>query len=118
MAEAERALVYIGRVVDDIVGCYVDITKIKGEIERIPVGNRNNGLDKRYEEKIAELGDFVGELMAVGVDLVDIERGIVNFPTRHTEDVGLFLRFEKGLSGVKWHHDPFLGSRKSLMIED
>lgn len=83
LAQAERALVLVRRIVADAAGAYSHLLQTQAALERI---QRCGPIDQihRLQAEMAvsadRLQDYLEELEAVGVDLRDLARGEVDFP--------------------------------------
>ena len=78
--EANRALPYVQRVVDDVVEVYGHIVELRRRLEDLGAGDAALELERQYEHAMDRLGDLVDELHLVGVELKDFEKGLVDFP--------------------------------------
>lgn len=76
--EANRSLVFITRVVQDITRVYGEIVELRRELEQ--TDEPGYELEAAYERSMDHLGDLVDELHLVGVELKDFEKGQVEFP--------------------------------------
>ncbi len=95
---ANRSLVYVSRVVNDVVAQYREVLDMREQLES-QASSLAHELDGLYEKAMDRLGLLVDELHAVGVELRDFERGAVEFPAEcGGED--MMLRWEPGLKCV------------------
>ncbi len=101
--QANRALVYIGRIVDDITTCYREALAIRQAIEAPGSAAGIEARKRDYERAMDRLNELIDELHHVGVELKDFEKGIVDFPAHHEgRDIYLcWCRGEPAISG--WH---------------
>lgn len=83
-AQANSTLVYIGRVVEDVVSTHAEIIQVRRTIEKAR-GNQLRPLEVEYRGLINRLRDLIRELDAVGVDLRDFEKGVIEFPPEGRE---------------------------------
>jgi hypothetical protein len=103
--EANRALPYIGRVVEDICRVYEQILGLRAELENLDDGELRNLTEREYEATMDRLGYLVDELHATGAELRDFELGRIDFPAQVDED-GLMLTWQVGEPAVlHWHRD-------------
>lgn len=101
VAQANQSLPYVNRVVKDIVDCYAEAVEIRRQIEAGE--NDADGLKTKYEAEMDRLSSFIEELHAVGAELKDFERGLVDFPARHDErDIYLCWHLDEA-SVSHWH---------------
>jgi len=99
--EANRALVYLRRVIDDLQAAYRQVVALRRRIER--GGSQTADAERAYEGAMDQLSDLVDEVHAVGVELKDFERGMIDFPSwRDGREV--LLCWEAGETAVThWH---------------
>jgi len=99
--EANRALVFISRVVADVIDAYAKVVRLRRRLEhRSP---KPDPLHRRYEAAISRLGDLVDELHLAGVEIRDFERGEIEFPAMH-DGRGILLCWSAGDAEVsRWH---------------
>lgn len=105
--QANRALVYVRRVVRDVQRAYRQALAIQSETHG--VGESTD--DDRYEALMRRLGELHEELQTVGVELKDYDLGLVDFPAWH-DDREVCLCWQLGESHVAtWHEleDGFAG---------
>jgi len=81
LQEANRSLIYIERVVQDVVDVYSCIMALRRRMDIQP----GDAIDaspvaKEYDQAMTRLGVLVDELNGVGVELRDFELGVVDFP--------------------------------------
>lgn len=101
--EANRALPYVSRVVQDLMKCYRHVVEIRRRIEHDHAGESQEHLEAQYETAMEKLGDLVDELHQVGVELKDFEKGLVDFPAVH-EDRAIYLCWQHGERSIShWH---------------
>ena len=115
--EAERALPYVSRVVQDLMDCYGRVVGIRRQIEHIHSRQSQEHLEAQYETAMDELGDLVDELHQVGVELKDFEKGMVDFPSVH-EEREVYLCWQQGEEHVTaWHEtDAGLTGRQDVAM--
>ena len=115
--EAERALPYVSRVVQDLMDCYGRVVGIRRQIEHIHSRQSQEHLEAQYETAMDELGDLVDELHQVGVELKDFEKGLVDFPSVH-EEREVYLCWQHGEDGISaWHEtDAGLTGRQDVTL--
>jgi len=115
--EAERALPYVSRVVQDLMDCYQRVVGIRRQIEHIHSKESQEHLEAQYETAMDELGDLVDELHQVGVELKDFEKGMVDFPCVH-EEREVYLCWQHGEDHINaWHEtDAGLTGRQNVVL--
>ena len=121
VAQANEALPYVRRVVQDVVGCYGNAVDIRSEIEGESLSEqRTDELQKQYDHLMDRLNTYIEELHQVGVELKDFERGLIDFPGRH-EDRDIYLCWQLGEHNVRhWHEidSGFRGRQDVALLEE
>lgn len=111
VAQANEALPYVRRVVQDIVDCYSEAVEIRHEIEtESKTEDQADQLQRQYDQLMERLNSFIEELHQVGVELKDFERGLIDFPGRH-EDRDILLCWHLGEDEVRYWHETDTGFR-------
>lgn len=101
--EANRALPYVTRVVEDVVQVYSQIVDLRHQIESPEEAGDTDALERQYEAHMDRLSELVDELHMVGVELKDFEKGLVDFPAVH-EGREVLLCWHQGEDRVlHWH---------------
>lgn len=101
--EANRALTYVRPVVEDITCVYQRIVELRRGIEQSQRADELTAQEREYEQSMDRLSDLVDELQAVGVELKDFEKGLVDFPAVH-ESREVLLCWHRGEPQVShWH---------------
>ncbi len=115
LAQANNALPYVSRVVEDITVVYARIIELRRGADH-PVGPTPD-TEKEYEATMDRLSELVDELHAVGVELKDFELGLVDFPAIH-EGRDVLLCWKRGESDIgHWHEvDAGLAGRQSVAL--
>lgn len=102
LAEANRSLPLVRRVVSDIVKTHEQITSLQTSLEAAKhkdVGAIQTQIDRSVEQ----LQNYVEELHEIGVDLKDYQIGLVDFLGRHRgHDVCLCWKLGEETIGF-WH---------------
>ncbi len=113
--QANRALPYVSRVVDDITAVYSRIIDLRRSADK--PGGPNSESEREYEKTMDRLGVLVDELHAVGVELKDFELGLVDFPAIH-QGRDVLLCWKRGeLKIDHWHEvDAGLSGRQPVSI--
>ncbi len=103
IAEANRALPYITKVIADITACYGEVVELRRRIEAPGPEDQVGTLETDYERAMDQLSELVDELHHVGVELKDFEKGLVDFPAIH-EGREVFLCWHRGEAMIQaWH---------------
>jgi hypothetical protein len=110
LAEANKSLPYVSRVVKDLVNTTRAVNTLQQRIEKKAGKDRING-EKELVSSKDRLQILVDELAAVGVQLKDPRSGLIDFIGRHKghdvclcwrlgeERVNFFHEMESGFSG-------------------
>ncbi|HEX8913200.1 MAG TPA: DUF2203 domain-containing protein [Humisphaera sp.] len=105
LAEANRALPLVSRIVADIVRVHGEAVDLQSEIAVNSGGSRkmHQALQARLDDQLARLEDFVDELTEIGCELKDYSVGLVDFVGRHQgRDVYLCWKLGEPEIG-HWH---------------
>ena len=89
----EAAIVYVSRILTDVVSMHDSIASIRRKMERVELGLDGydaGALEADYTRVMDRLKALVAELDAAGVELIDFEVGIVLFPTVTAKGDGVF----------------------------
>jgi hypothetical protein len=115
VAQANGALPYVSRVVDDITRVYARIIELRRGTDK--PGGPTPDTEKEYETTMDRLSELVDELHAVGVELKDFELGLVDFPATH-EGRDVLLCWKRGETDIgHWHEvDAGLAGRQSVAV--
>jgi len=119
IAEAERALPYVSRIVEDIVATYRKAMEVQQRMER-PLPSEDDDEDRlrrEYDKLVATLNNYVDELLAVGVELKDYDQGLIDFPALH-EGREVYLCWKAGEEKIgHWHEiDAGFGGRQDISL--
>lgn len=109
--EANRALPFVSRVINDIVDLHEQIVLCRRTMERIEMGLHGGEpevYEAEYRRNMNRLRELVRELDLVGVDLLDFERGLISFPTLH-DGREAALSWQLGEEEVAYWHEPEAG---------
>lgn len=104
VAEANQALPYVSRVVEDIRQTYKRAVELQERMERPMPGDEDGGdLQKAYEQAVEQLNRYVDELRGAGVELKDYEMGLADFPAVY-EGREVYLCWKAGEERIlAWH---------------
>lgn len=119
LAEANRALPYVSRIVADLMQSYQRVVEVRRRIEHLHSNDNAEHLEAQYETAMETLGDLVDELHQVGVELKDFEKGLVDFPAVF-EGREVYLCWQHGETNiVSWHEVDagFTGRRDVAMLK-
>jgi hypothetical protein len=115
VAEADRALALVRRIVSDIRTQYAKAQDLERQYQTAVYGSHQKSevpsLQMRREEALTRLEELVGELTDLGVELKDWETGLVDFPSIYqNREVCLCWRFGEE-TVTHWHevHAGFAG---------
>ena len=109
--QANCSLVYIERVVHDIMAAYERAVVLRERLDRRPTQEN----EVRYERVMEELADFVEELGRTGADIRDFGTGLVDFPSE-LEGRDICLSWRIGEPEVMYWHDrdEAIGGRREI----
>jgi hypothetical protein len=101
LAEANKALPYVRRIVADIREVYQEAVDLQQRLQE-PELPAEQG-DEAYDRIMGRLNQLVDELHDVGVELKDYELGLIDFPAIH-EGREVYLCWKLGEPEVlAWH---------------
>ncbi len=120
LAEANRSLPLVSRIVRDIVQHHQLAVQTQVRLESATTPKQLAECRAAMESALEHMQEYVDELAALGVDLKDPETGLVDFPGRHqSRDVLLCWRL--GEERVDhWHelHTGFSGRQPVSLLEE
>ena len=103
LSEANRALPYVARVVEDITSCYRTAVQLRQHIEHPMPEDCAEKLQSDYDRSMDKLSNLMEELHQVGVELKDFEMGLLDFPAVH-DGREVYLCWHRGETNVQaWH---------------
>lgn len=113
--EANRALPYVSRIMADIVEVYKQVIELRKQVEQPSLTEDNTAVEKAYEANMDRLSELVDELQAVGAELKDFEKGLLDFPSIF-EGREVQLCWHQGEEAVNfWHEvDAGFAGRQSI----
>lgn len=117
--EANRALPYVSRIVEDVRRTYRRAIDLQEQIEHPLPGAEEVVMQRDYAAAIDELNRYVDELGQVGVELKDYDMGLIDFPAMH-EGREVCLCWKRGENSVAaWHEtDAGFAGRQSVELLD
>lgn len=103
VAEANRTLPLVSRVVRDIVNTHERASDLQGRLEDAPSVKQAMVLQEELEAVLDLLKDYELELRRIGCDLKDYQTGLIDFVGRHQgREVCLCWRLGEPKVGY-WH---------------
>jgi hypothetical protein len=103
LVEANRSLPYVARIVEDLTASYREAIAIRDRLEHPHPDDAPEKFRSEYDRWMDRLNDLVDELRQVGVELKDLEKGLLDFPAVHHERE-IYFCWHKGESTVRaWH---------------
>ena len=109
--QANRALPYVRRIVEDLVAEHRRWSDAVRELELLAARERSDAPDRRAEElrrlaqrSAADIDTFLGELAALGVECKGYDVGLVDFPAE-LDGREVFLCWRLGEAAVAHWHD-------------
>ena len=104
LAEANRALPYVSRIIADVTAVYGQIVSLRRQLEHTAPGDGTSPLEREYEASMDRLSGLIDELHTLGVELKDFEKGLIDFPAVH-EDREVYLCWKSGEKRVCFWHE-------------
>jgi hypothetical protein len=103
LAEANRSLPYVSRVVQDLVQANKTLSTLQQRLEK--KGGKDRIANEKEHRAVKErLGWLLEELSAVGADLKDARTGLIDFLGRH-KGHDVFLCWRLGEEQVSFFHE-------------
>ena len=118
--EANEALPYVRRVLEDIRRAFREALELKRRLEQQMPGDETDDLRRRYDHAYEELNRFRDEIESVGVELKDYDAGLIDFPALH-EGREVLLCWRSGEQKIEaWHEIPdgFAGRQDVALLEE
>jgi len=101
VAQANRSLPLVRRIVTDIVTCHDQATQLQSRLESEP--KEQKVIEKQLEGRLERLQSLVEELSDVGVELKDYQMGLIDFVGKH-KGRDVYLCWKLGEEKVThWH---------------
>ena len=103
VAEANRSLPYVSRVVSDLIDCYGQLISLQHFIQNPGKGQAVEKLEDDFENLKGHMEELVAELRFAGVEVKDVERGLLDFPSMY-DGREIYLCWHLGEASVTaWH---------------
>jgi hypothetical protein len=119
LAEANRSLPLVRRIVSDIVKAHSLVANLQSQLTGAPLKDQP-AIQKDLDRAIQNLQSYIDELHDVGVDLKDYQMGLVDFRGRH-QGHDVCLCWKLGEEKVAyWHdmHTGFAGRQPVTLLEE
>lgn len=119
VAEANKTLPLVRRIVADIVGTHEEIAQLQEQLEAAKAGQQLV-LQDRLQRTLGHLQDYVDELTEVGCDLKDYRLGLIDFTGQHNgRDICLCWKLGEETVGY-WHelHTGFSGRQPVSQLNE
>jgi hypothetical protein len=104
LAEANRTLPLVKRIVGDIVRTHGLVLKYQGELERLSSSKDPSSTQSRLDDAVNHLEDYVDELTDVGCELKDYQIGLIDFVGRH-QHRDVYLCWKLGEERIGYWHE-------------
>ncbi|MGB8509784.1 MAG: DUF2203 domain-containing protein [Pyrinomonadaceae bacterium] len=109
VAEANTLLPTVRRIVRDIQRTYKRITASQEEARLAAEGSKLGGGGMsggpQYISALVQLAESVGEIEALGVQIKDYARGLIDFPSMRDERVVLLCWQSGEGESIEWWHE-------------
>ncbi|MGH7179415.1 MAG: DUF2203 domain-containing protein [Tepidisphaeraceae bacterium] len=102
VAQANKTLPLVGRVVKDIVQAHSRITALQARAQG--GGKEKSALETQIHAAVERLQGYVDELTAIGVELKDFQSGLVDFIGRH-QGRDIYLCWKLGEDKIAFWHE-------------
>lgn len=127
--EANNALPLVRAIVTDIVAKYSEVSERKSRLDQIRESRSTHGrgsndlygeelaqVEEELEKEIGKLQEFIDELEKLGIELKDISRGLIDFPSL-MDGREVYLCWLLGEEEIgHWHEiDAGFAGRQSLL---
>ncbi len=122
LAEANRALVLVKRIAEDIQSIELQrrtLVHQTASSREQPTQEQAKVIESKFDTLTEQLGRLIEELAAIGVQLKDPTRGLVDFPSRFN-DRTILLCWQIGEPSISYWHDiatGFSGRRSVRELE-
>ncbi len=122
LTEARRALVLVARIAGDIQRIELQRRKLVHQTassHEQPTAEQAGQIESQFDTMTGQLGRLLEEMSAVGVDLKDPTRGLLDFPSRFNGR-DIFLCWQIGEPTINFWHDisaGFAGRRSVRELE-
>jgi hypothetical protein len=115
--EANNALPYVAKVIEDIRSSYRRAVDLQQRLEFPSIDDDPDEVQIEYDHIVQELNRFVDELGRVGVELKDYDMGLIDFPALH-EGREIYLCWKSGETTIcAWHEvDAGFAGRKDIAV--
>lgn len=120
LAQANKSLALVRRIVADIVRCHQSVTDLHEELETSKNAREQQALQDRLEGETRHLQEYVDELGEVGCELKDFQTGLIDFIGRH-QGRDVYLCWKLGEDKIEyWHelHTGFAGRQAVSTLEE
>jgi hypothetical protein len=102
VARANKALPLVTRIVDDVVGKFASLKELERERTKAKHEHRET-IERQMFDLEGEIERHVAELEAIGVELKDPAKGLLDF-LAHDGKSPIYLCWMKGEPEVAWWH--------------
>jgi hypothetical protein len=103
LAEANRSLPLVSRIVRDIVEAHDKATQLQRKLENC-TAKEATALQDRLDLALEHLQEYVDELVGIGIELKDYETGLIDFTARH-QGRDVYLCWRLGEEKIDYWHE-------------
>jgi len=110
VAEANRTLPLVRRIVADVVDQYAYLQRLgtPPETRPRPDSDAAGELSRHASGAVDRLNGLIGELAAIGCQVKDLQAGLVDFPGRR-DGRKVLLCWKPGEARIMYWHEPHAG---------
>lgn len=108
VADANKALPYVRRIVADVVNAYKKATGLEAQVGDLPSGKARTAMQNELHATIDRLEELNKELRLVGVELKDPSTGLIDFPGSN-KGQPVYLCWKLGEESVAHFHETDTG---------
>jgi hypothetical protein len=119
LAEANRTLPLVKRVVGDVVRMHEELTQLQAAIEGAKP-REQAAYQPKIDRAVEQLQGYVDELRSIGCDLKDFQMGLIDFIGRH-QGRDVCLCWKLGEESIAYWHEVqtgFAGRQPVSILEE
>jgi hypothetical protein len=120
LAQAEKSLPLVKRIVTDIVTTHELAVHMQSKIEQTNDAKEQTASQRQLDSSLDRLQDLVDELTDVGCELKDYQTGLIDFVGRH-QGRDVYLCWKLGEDKILYWHElntGFSGRKPIALLEE